>query len=104
MPSITANDDTETTAGRGTGEPIFFHHGWPMSAYDGSHLDERSSEIRFPSSSLMIAAVTAAPRTRRLAMTWTRMPLTLPHSSKNLISRTLFTPLYRRWGSIRYVA
>ena len=35
MPTVTTNDGTEIFyKDWGTGQPLFFHHGWPLSADD----------------------------------------------------------------------
>jgi pimeloyl-ACP methyl ester carboxylesterase len=60
MDTITVKDGTQIYyKDWGTGQPLFFHHGWPLSA------DDWDGQMMYwgvaTASSLMIAADTAAP-------------------------------------------
>jgi pimeloyl-ACP methyl ester carboxylesterase len=57
----------------GTGQPIVFSHGWPLSS------------DAFEDQMLFIAADMAAPVNRGTEMTWTPTPTISPSSSKRSI-------------------
>ena len=59
----------------GSGQPILFHHGWPLSS------DDWDAQMMFflervSASSLMTGADMAAPARPTAAMRWTPMPTT----------------------------
>jgi pimeloyl-ACP methyl ester carboxylesterase len=64
MDTITVKDGTQIYyKDWGTGQPLFFHHGWPLSA------DDWDAQMMFflgavTGSSLMIAVVTVVPLRR----------------------------------------
>ena len=81
MPFITTKDGTEIFyKDWGTGQPIVFHHGWPLSA------DDWDAQMLFflaratASSPTTAAAMAARPRPTP-ATTWTPMPPTSPRWS-----------------------
>ena len=78
MGTITTADGTEIFyKDWGTGQPIVFSHGWPLSA------DDRDTQMLFSSStaiasSPMTGAGTDDPPRPATATTWTTTPTTLP--------------------------
>ena len=85
MGTVTTKDGTEIFfKDWGTGEPIFFHHGWPLSADDWDaqmmfFLGKGYCDLR-----MLIAAATAA-RPRLLSVTtWTPTRMTLKIVVKKL--------------------
>ena len=75
MSTITTKDGTRssTRTGAAGGQPIVFHHGWPLSA------DDWDNQMLFflaqaTASSPMTAAATAARPRPRPATRWTPMP------------------------------
>jgi pimeloyl-ACP methyl ester carboxylesterase len=78
MSSITTKDGVEIFyKDWGSGQPIVFHHGWPLSA------DDWDAQMLYflhkgTASSLMTGAATAAPRRSAAATTWTTTPPTSP--------------------------
>jgi len=76
MPTITTNDGTEIFyKDWGSGQPIVFSHGWPLSAEIGIR-SCCSSCITAIASSRMTAAVMAARHRPPTATIWTTMPTT----------------------------
>ena len=76
MPTITTKDGVEIFyKDWGTGQPIVFSHGWPLSAddWDNQMLFFLGKAI---ASSPMTAAATAGPPRRATATTWTTTPPT----------------------------
>lgn len=74
MPFIKTNDGTEIYyKDWGSGQPIVFHHGWPLSAddWDTQMLFFFSRDI---ASSLTIAEAMDARRKRPAATIWIRTP------------------------------
>ncbi|HEY1637335.1 MAG TPA: alpha/beta hydrolase [Rhizomicrobium sp.] len=78
MPTITTRDGVEIFyKDWGSGQPIVFSHGWPLSA------DDWDNQMMFflGRGYRVIAhtgAVTAARRKSRTVTTWITMPTTLP--------------------------
>ena len=76
MPTVTTTDGVEIFyKDWGSGQPIVFSHGWPLSA------DDWDTQMLFflaraSASSPMTAAAMAAPPRSATAMTWTIMPTT----------------------------
>ena len=71
MSTITTKDGTSIFyKDWGQGQPVVFHHGWPLSAddWDGQMMFSCSTAI---ASSRTIAAAMAAPARLRPATTWT---------------------------------
>ena len=76
MPTITTKDGVEIFyKDWGTGQPIVFSHGWPLSAddWDTQMLFFLSTAI---ASSPTTGAATAAPPRPATATTWTTTPTT----------------------------
>jgi pimeloyl-ACP methyl ester carboxylesterase len=74
MPMITTKDGTEIFyKDWGSGQPIVFSHGWPLSA------DDWDAQMLFflNASSPTTAAAMAAPAKAPTAMTWIITPTTL---------------------------
>jgi pimeloyl-ACP methyl ester carboxylesterase len=85
MGTVTTKDGTEIFyKDWGTGEPIFFHHGWPLSA------DDWDAQMMFflGKGYRVIAhdrpATVARPRLPSVT-TWTHTRMTLTRLSKSLI-------------------
>ena len=83
MGTITTTDGTEIFyKDWGTGQPVVFSHGWPLSA------DAWDDQMFFlganglPRASPTTAAATAAPASPGTATTWTPTPTTSPSSSR----------------------
>ena len=78
MGSITTSDGTEIFyKDWGSGQPIVFSHGWPLSADDWDTQMLFFSRTAFASSP-MTGAGTAAPRRPATVTTWTTTPTTWP--------------------------
>ena len=78
MPTITTGDGTEIFyKDWGSGEPIVFSHGWPLSAddWDTHMLFFLGRGYRVVA---MTAEGTAAPRRPAAVTTWTTTPTTWP--------------------------
>ena len=89
MNTITVKDGTEIFyKDWGTGQPLVFHHGWPLSAddWDAQMMFFLGHGYRVMP---MIDAGTAVPLRPRPAMTWTT---TLPMSPKSLKALDLKKP------------
>ena len=73
MPFVTTTQDGTEIFYKdwGTGQPIVFHHGWPLSSDDWD-AQMMFFVLRGYPSSPMTVAVTAARRSPRTAMTWIR--------------------------------
>lgn len=79
MTTITTKDGAEIFyKDWGTGQPIMFHHGWPLSSDDWDAQMMFFFLRRDIASSPMTAAVTVARPRPPSAMTWTPMPPTPP--------------------------
>ena len=80
MPTITTKDGTSIYyKDWGTGQPITFSHGWPLTAdaWDAQMLFLGQQAIAL---SRMIAAATAAPASHGMATTWITTPTISPSS------------------------
>ena len=78
MSIITTSDGTEIFyKDWGTGQPIVFSHGWPLSADDWDN-QMLFFLARATASSRTTGAVTAAPPRPATATTWTTTPTTSP--------------------------
>ena len=74
MPTITVKDGTQIYyKDWGSGQPIVFSHGWPLTAddWDGQMLYSGNRAI---GSSRMTGAGTAVPARRGMATIWTLTP------------------------------
>ncbi len=77
MSTITTKDGVEIFyKDWGSGQPIIFSHGWPLSA------DDWDAQMLFflQHGYRVIAAVTGAPARQPTATTWTTTPTTSPRS------------------------
>src|SRR4051794_22467188 len=76
MPTITTTDGTEIFyKDWGSGQPVVFSHGWPLSADDWD-TQMLSSYSRATASSPMIGVGTDAPPRPATVTTWTTTPTT----------------------------
>ena len=77
MPTITTKDGIEIFyKDWGTGQPIVFSHGWPLSADDWDTQMLFFLEPRLSASSPMTGAATAARARPATATTWITTPTT----------------------------
>ncbi len=84
MPFVTTQDGTEIFyKDWGSGQPIVFHHGWPLSSDDWD-AQMMYFVLRGYPWLLMTVVVTGARPRPRTAMTWIPTPLTPPPSSSHL--------------------
>ena len=78
MGTITTNDGTEIFyKDWGSGQPVVFSHGWPLSADDWD--TQMLFFLQHTASSPMTAADTDAPRRPATVTTWTTTPTTWRH-------------------------
>lgn len=85
MATVTTKDGTKIFyKDWGTGQPIVFSHGWPLTAddWDGQMLYFGQLGYRVTA---MTVAVMAAPIRRRKATIWTHMrTISLPYSKSSI--------------------
>ena len=78
MPFVTSQDGTEIFyKDWGSGQPIVFHHGWPLSSDDWDAQMMFFVQNGYRSSPMTVAATAVRPRPRTVTR-WTPMPLTPP--------------------------